>query len=627
MNATVPFLKSIMSPPPTRIDKRLKRESLVAPPVRQSARCNPELKWLLLCLFLLLSLKNTVLSQPQPEDTILFREGEILLSKGETEKALWRFKKIITDHPQSAFINEAKFRMGLCYTYLKRPKEAIRILNELFTTFLAPPRMVAVFSLLGENHLELEDPFSALHWYGKALLVPRQSQEDLKKKVRAIIDSFDKEEDLMRAESLYRGAYGGGYAKWRLAQIAKRRGDDLLAKRLMEEWEKEYPKTDYLTPFKESTAPVSSPGKSKFTIGVILPLSGVYQPYAERVLQAIQLAVKDPDPTAKGPVLSVSVRDSKGDPLEAEKAFEELVNKEKAIAILGPLASIELDRVARKAQEMKTPILTFSQKEFQSAKDEFIYQTSLLPSDQIQTLVSFAVKTLGLKVFGIFYPNSPYGLHYRNLFAQEVWRQNGKIYGSMGYHEQQMDFSPEIRGFFKIEPVKDQDAPRKRFGDEFQSGITLDGLFIPDTHDRVGLILSQMAYYDVRGVTFLGTNAWNGPELIRVAGKSAEGAVFIDAFFKGNPATHSRRFTELFQNDHHRDPETLEALAYDGAKLLVEVLRSKSISSPLQLSDEIAKIQNFHGVSGLKGFGEGGRPLRTLLILKINNGRVEMVRP
>jgi len=583
-------------------------------------------RFILLLLVLILS-PQPFSAQPQPEDTLLFRDGELLFSKGEVEKALWRFKQIVTDHPQSSLLNEAKFRMGLCYTHLKRPREAIRILNELLSTFLSPARMVHIFSLLGENYLEVRDRFSALHWYGKGLLVQGQPQEGLKKKVRAIIDTFETEEDLKRIESLYRGAYGGGYAKWRLGQMAKRRGDDLLAKTLMEEWEKEYPKTDYLSRITEPTEPASPPSKSKFTVGVILPLSGVHQRYGERVLQGIQLAIKELDPSGKGSLVSLVLQDSKGDPAEAEKAVEALVSKENAIAILGPLLGIELERAATKAKQLRVPTITFSQKEFQSDKNECIFQNSLLPSDQIQTLVSFALKTLELKIFGIFYPNSPYGLYFKNLFAQEVSRQGGKVFNAVSYQEEQTDFSHEIKGFFKIEAVKNQDSPRRRWGDEFQSGITLDGLFIPDTHDRVGLILSQMGYYDIQGLTFLGTNAWNGPDLIPIAGKSAEGSIFIDAFFKKNPSPSSLRFVETFRKAYQRDPETLEALGYDGAKLLGEVLRSKPISSPLQLSEEISKIQNFQGVSGLKGFGEGGKPLRTFSILKINKGQVELVTP
>jgi hypothetical protein len=160
-----------------------------------------------------------------------------------------------------------------------------------------------------------------------------------------------------------------------------------------------------------------------------------------------------------------------------------------------------------------------------------------LGSDPSPSLLS--LEDLGIEDFGIFYPNSPYGLFFKNLFAEEVSRQGGKVFGAIVYQEDQTDFSHEIKGFFKIETVKGQDSPRKRWGDEFQSGITLDGLFIPDTHDRVGLILSQIAYYDIQGLTFLGTNAWNGPDLIPVAGKAAEGAIFPDVFFKKNRSSSS----------------------------------------------------------------------------------------
>ena len=582
---------------------------------------------LVLFLLPLLFIQTIAFAQPQPEDTILFREGEVLLSKGEAEKALWRFKSLLTDHPKSPLVNEAKFRMGICYTQLKRPKEAIRVLNELFSTFLSPARMVQVFSLLGDNHLELKDRLSALHWYGKGLLIPGQPKEELKNKVRSIIDTYDKEEELKQIESLYRGAYGGGYAKLRLAQMAKRKGYDALAKKILMELEKEYPAADSISQTKEVPESVPFQSKSKYAIGVILPLSGPHQAYGERALQAIQLAIKEINPEGKDPLISLAIRDSKGNPTEAEKSVEDLVAKEKVVAILGPLLSTTVEEAAQKAQQLKVPLLSLSQREFVLGKGEFIFQNSLTPSDQIQTLAAFAIKTLELSSFAIFYPNSPYGLHSKNLFIQEISRRGGKVSGQVAYHEDQTDFSHEIKKFFKIEVIRNHESPRKKLGDEFKSGLSVDGLFIPDTHDRVGLILSQIAYYDVQGLTFLGTNAWNGPDLIPIAGKSAEGAVFIDAFSKGNPFPSSLRFVEEFRKAYQRDPETLEALCYDGAKFIGEILRTKSISSPLQLNEEIPKVKNFQGVSGLKGFGEAGRPIRTLSVLRVKNGQIELVTP
>ena len=577
--------------------------------------------FILVLLFLLL-LQAHSFAQPQPEDSILFREGEIFLSKGETEKALWRFKRLITEFPKSPLFNEAKFRMGICYTQLKRPQDAIRILNELLPTFLSPARMVQVFSLLGDNYLELKDRLTALHWYGKGLLIPGQPNEELKKRVKSIMDAPETEEELKSIESLYRGAYAGGYAKLKLVQVAKRQGNDTLAKRFLTELEKEYRNMDYMVQVKElfETIPLST--RSKYTVGVILPLSGIHRPFGERALQGIQCAIKETDSS----LISLAIRDSKGSPWEAEKAVEELVNKEKVIAILGPLLSIDVDRAAKKAQQLKVPLLTLSQKEFPSGKGGLIFQNSLIPSEQIQTLVDFAIKELDLRTFAVFYPNSPYGLYFKNLFNQEITRKGGKVFGAVVYQEEQTDFSQEIKGFFKIEAIQKYDSKRKK-DEEFKAAVSLDGLFIPDAHDRVGTILSQMAYYDIKGLTFLGTSAWNGPGLISIGGKGAEGSIFVDAFFKKDPSPLVARFVEEFRKTYQRDPETLEALSYDGAKLIKEILLSKSVSSPPQLQEELRQVKNFQGVSGLKGFGEDGKAIRTLYILKVTKGQIEQISP
>jgi ABC-type branched-subunit amino acid transport system substrate-binding protein len=556
------------------------------------------------------------------DDASLFREGEILLSKGDTEKALWRFKKLITDFPKSPLLNESKFRMGICYTQLKRPQDAMRILTELLPTFLSPSRMVQVFSLLGDNHLELKDRLTALHWYGKGILVPGQPNDELKKKMRSIIDTYDSGEELNQIESLYRGAYAGGYAKLKLVRLAKRQGNDTLARKILMEFEKEYRGVDYGSLVKELSESIPLPPKSKYTVGVILPLSGIHQPFGERVLQGVQLAIKETEVPGKIPLISLAIRDSKGSPWEAERAVEELVTKEKVIAIIGPLLSSTAERAVKKAQQMKVPLLTFSQKEI---KGDFLFQNSLTPYDQVQTLVEYAIRDLDLRTFVVFYPNSPYGLYFKNLFAQEVSRRGGKISGVVAYQEDQTDFSQEIKGFFKIETIQKSDSKRKK-EEEFKPLRPVDGIFIPDTHDRVAMILSQMAYYDVKG-TFLGTNAWNGPGLISTAGRAAEGAIFVDLFFKKDSSPLVVRFVEEFRKNYQREPEILEALGYDGAKFLKDILQSKLILTPLQMKEEIRQVQNFQGVSGLKGFGEDGKAIRTLRILKVDKGQIEQVSP
>jgi branched-chain amino acid transport system substrate-binding protein len=591
----------------------------------------------ILCLGILLSFQALGVANAQPpssssapDDTLLFREGEVFLSKGDPQRALWRFKQLVTDFPDSSLCNEAKFRMGICYSELKRPRDAIRVLNELFSGFLAPARMTQVFTLLGDNYLEMKDPLSALHWYGKGLFVPNQPHEELKRKVRSIIDTFDTEEKLKQIESLYRGAYGGGYAKLKRALLAKRRGDDALARRLVAELDKEYRNMDYWPQTREFQEPIPepipAPRTAEYTLGVILPLSGTYQPLGAKVLQAIQLATQEANVPGKLPFLSLAIRDTKGDPVEAEKAVEDLVANQNVIAILGPLLSVTVDAAAQKSQQLGVPLLTFAQKESLPGEEGFVFQDSVTPSAQIDTLVAFAVRELELRTFAIFYPNSPYGLHFKQLFTQEVIRRGGKVTGSVAYQENQTDFGQEIKFFFKVKTIPGESNSLTKEGD-FVPGYTVDGLFIPDTHQRAGLILSQLAYYNVKGVTFLGTNAWNHPDLISIARKSAEGAIFVDAFSKGNSLPATERFVKQFRNAYNRDPETLEALSFEGAELLKKILLTKGVSSPGQLKEELHRVHNFQGPCGRKGWGEDGTAIRALSILRVKNNQIQHFLP
>jgi ABC-type branched-subunit amino acid transport system substrate-binding protein len=561
-----------------------------------------------------------------PKDSALFREAEVLFSRGEIEKALWRFSKLTVDYPASPLVPEVRFRMALCYDRLKRPKDAVRVLEEILSSFPDPARMSQVLTLLGDSQIELNDRHASLHWYGKALLVPGRPQGELKNKIRNLIDVMGSGQELAQVESLYRGAYAGGYAKLKRALMARRQGDEATARRLLTETEKEYREMDYVSQLKELVEPSPPPTTSMYTIGVALPLSGIHQSFGERAIKGIELAIREAGPKGAPSTISLAVRDSKGGPQEAEKAIEELVTREKAIAVIGPLLSVEIERAARKAQQLKVPLLSLSQKEPALGKGDFVFQPSITPSAQVQALAAYSIKELDIHRFAVFYPNSAYGLLFKNLFAQEVTRRGGRILGTVLYQEDQTDFGQEIKSFFKVETVTRYDAANRKI-EEFKSTHSIQGLFIPDTYDRAGLLLSQMAFYDVKDPVFLGPNGWNHPDLIRTAGGASEGCTFVDAFFKGNPGGQAGRFADAFRRSFGRDPETLDALAYEAARFVRQCLETKSVSSPIQLRDEIRQVLNYQGVSNLRGFGEGGRPLRTLTILRIKNGRIEQVSP
>jgi hypothetical protein len=58
-----------------------------------------------------------------------------------------------------------------------------------------------------------------------------------------------------------------------------------------------------------------------------------------------------------------------------------------------------------------------------------------------------------------------------------------------------------------------------------------------------------------------------------------------------------------------------------------DILASGSVATPTQLRDEIRRVHDFGGASGLEGFGEDGKAVRTLSILRVNKGQIEHFSP
>jgi branched-chain amino acid transport system substrate-binding protein len=89
-----------------------------------------------------------------------------------------------------------------------------------------------------------------------------------------------------------------------------------------------------------------------------------------------------------------------------------------------------------------------------------------------------------------------------------------------------------------------------------------------------------MGYYNIRGITLLGINAWNHPKLTSAGGRLVEGAFFVDAFSRGKASPSTEQFLKEFQKAYSREPETLEALGYDSAELVKDILASGSVAHP-----------------------------------------------
>ena len=404
-----------------------------------------------------------------------------------------------------------------------------------------------------------------------------------------------------------------------------------------------------------------------FSVGCVLPLSGSYAIFGQRALNGIEMALSQSGEMGGGIPFTIIVKDSRSDPAVAMKAVDQL-DQQKVGAILGPMSAAEA--ASERAQARGIPILVFTQRDGIPDIGTYVFRNFITPLMQVRSLVSFAVEELGARRFAVLYPDENYGRRYMNLFWDQVVNYGGVVNGVEMYDPEGTDFAKPIKKmagiFYEVpkdltvtglprlhtsllpfmedakrsgrdviaDPVErisgiplDRDAiddlgrHHSDRDDQWHPIVDFDAVFIPDAPKKAGLIIPQLAYYDIRDVYLLGTNLWNSSTLLEMSGEYMKGALIADGFFAQSRSETVKQFVAAFQNAYGRVPGIIEAVAYDNAMMVFQTMRQTATDSRRDLKQALLLNDDFEGVSGRTGFAHNGEAEKTLHMLRINRGR------
>ncbi|MBL0731743.1 MAG: penicillin-binding protein activator [Desulfosarcina sp.] len=392
------------------------------------------------------------------------------------------------------------------------------------------------------------------------------------------------------------------------------------------------------------------------TIGCLLPLTGPYKIYGNRALRGVELALNKfmPQPTNQNTnqdtnkLIKIIIKDTGSTPEKAVSAIQELY-QEGVAAIIGPIFSVEA--AAGEAQNKGIPIITITQKDNITETGDFVFRNFFTPQMQVKAIVSFAVEDLGLDRFAILYPGDKYGKTFMNLFWDEVVAYGGVVTGLESYSPNQTDFNATLKKlvglYYEIpedllkenvidekEKSKDNlindDNILKENGETEQAAnekdetdkepepiIDFDVLFIPDGPKRVGLIMPQLAYNDIEDVYIFGTNLWHSDRLIEMASKYVQDAVMPDVFFAGSSSEDVQDFVKSFKDAFKKDPGFIEAIAYDTAMILFNIVSRSDVSFRSTIKNKLTSITGFEGITGHTRFTKNGDVEKKLYLLNI----------
>jgi branched-chain amino acid transport system substrate-binding protein len=361
-------------------------------------------------------------------------------------------------------------------------------------------------------------------------------------------------------------------------------------------------------------------GRSLVKIGVLLPLSGDYQVFGRRILQAYNLAV------ASSTDLDVVlvIRDTQGDPAYGRKAAVDLMELDGVTAILGPILSSVAEKVAIEADRRRIPVFSpAAQSPGLPQLTPYFFRNCLTLEKQAREMARAAVSGLGLTRFAILAPGDSYGEVLTRTFWDEILKLGGEILAFADYELEQTDFNDQIVAIKGEDPEKEEEE-KDPLGLEEEDYIPeFEAVFLPDSYYRVGLIAPQLTFHDIDlgEVTLLGSSGLNSQEFVEIGEEYIEGTIFVDGFFNGRPSPEVARFVGRYRSRYQEEPDTLAAQAYDAAAILFHLVR-RGLEEPEEIRYGLASLEDFPGVCGATGMDPHGESLRDPVFIVVFRGHL-----
>jgi ABC-type branched-subunit amino acid transport system substrate-binding protein len=195
---------------------------------------------------------------------------------------------------------------------------------------------------------------------------------------------------------------------------------------------------------------------------------------------------------------------------------------------------------------------------------------------------------------------------------------------AISYSINQTDFAGEISkltGSLVKSPSKDNKDDKREI-----VPVDFEALFIPGSYLQAKMITSQLDFYNVKEFVILGTSLWNTPNLLKNGAEYMEEAIFVDSFSMDGfyPETYS--FVDLYHTVYKRNPENIEALAFDTAGMIFDVLGNEKIKTRQDLVNGLTERGNYNGATESFYFDSNRVAQKTPFILRVKKDKFEQIK-
>lgn len=345
-------------------------------------------------------------------------------------------------------------------------------------------------------------------------------------------------------------------------------------------------------------------------IGVILPLSGHFEPFGKRALAAVELALGSPLTYAGTPLTIITpagetivIVDSQGNSEGGARAAKTLIADHHVALLIGDIVNDATVGAAKAAADLNVPMLALSRHPSITSLGDRVFAFSISYHSEISALLDFSTGK-GLSRYAIFYPRHDFGIEMARMFNEEVIKRGLHLQGLESYDPHETTFTnpikklvgmyyvearPELRACEQQKKISGSKAPKSCKG-SLKPEIDFDALFVPDFYLKIPLILPAFVSADIlisddnkskrayglannienpTPVQLLGPSSWSDESLEKKIAPYAGGAYYLDLV--SPQSKEYQEFSKAFERFNLGPPKALDLFTHDALVLAMKL--------------------------------------------------------
>ena len=358
-----------------------------------------------------------------------------------------------------------------------------------------------------------------------------------------------------------------------------------------------------------AASPLAVSAQETIKVGGNFEQSGAVAAYGTPMAEGMQLAIDQVNEKGgiNGQKVEAIIVDNKSDKAEVAAVQTKLISQGVS-GIIGAAATGNAIAAGTVANENQVPDIypaaTGDGITLDSAGKvlEYIYRVCFQDSFQGVAAANYMYNTLGVKKVAVVTDQAnDYSTSLAAAFEKQFTAKGGEVVAKESYQTNDTDFQTILTNLLTKE---------------------FDALYLPGYYTEAGLIIKQARELGI-DKAIVGGDGIHNDTLVQLAGKeNLNNVYFTSHYAEVSQDKEVQDFVKAYEAKYGKKPDTFAALSYDATNMLLKAIETAKSSDPKEVNKALAQTKDFKGVTGSFTIGEDHNPIKTVLMLKMENGEI-----